>query len=99
MFNRIKLIIENNNLKTKNTQLQKENKRNREDIENFELQKYHSKQLAEKTLDYLDDLQEIDRLGISEESKKRYRNTVINEMRIKNIDIIKELISDAENQN
>lgn len=91
MFSRLKLILKNNDLNNENKCLYKENKLNRQDIETLELQKYHSKQLAERTLDYLNDLQEIDRLGISEESKRQHRNVVINEMRLKNIDIIKEL--------
>ena len=91
MFSRIDLLIKNHNLNAENLTVHEENKRNREDIEELKLQVLHAKNLAELTLDYLNDLEEIDRLGISEESKRKHRNTVINQMRYKNLDIIKEL--------
>ena len=89
MFNKLKLILENNDLKKENKCLYEENKQYREDITVLELQKCYSNQLANKTLDYLNNLQEIDKLGIAEKSKKQRRNAIINELRQKNIDIIK----------
>lgn len=91
MLDRLKLIIKNNDLKQENKALYKENKQNREDINTLELQQYHSIQLANRTLDYLNDLEEIDRSGISEESKRKHRNVIINELRDKSIGIINEL--------
>lgn len=91
MIDTLKLMIKNNNLKQENKALYDENKQNREDIDTLELQKYHSIQLANRTLDYLNDLEEIERSGISEESKRKHRNVIINELRNKSIDIINEL--------
>lgn len=98
LFDNIELIYENNKLKGENKETKKENKQikrenaqNREDIANLELQNYHSKKLAEKTLDSLESLQEIDRSGIDEKEKVKRRNSIINYLRIRNIDIIKEL--------
>lgn len=91
MLNRLKLIIEKNNLKEENNKIKKENEQNRNDIEDLEMQKAHAKTLAEKTLDALEILQEIDRKGIEEKEKIKHRNTIINKLRIENIDIINEL--------
>lgn len=96
MFNKLKLLIENHNLKEENKVLYKENKENRNETELTNLKLRHALLLANKTLDYLNDLQEIDRLGIAEESKRQHRNIVINEMRLKNIDIIKELVNNLQ---
>lgn len=96
MFNRLKLLIENHDLKEENKVLYKENKENRNETELTNLKLRHALLLANKTLDYLNDLQEIDRLGIAEESKIKHRNVVINEMRLKNIDIIKELVNNSQ---
>lgn len=96
MFNRLKLLIENHHLKEENKVLYKENKENRNETELTNLKLRHALLLANKTLDYLNDLQEIDRLGIAEESKIKHRNVVINEMRLKNIDIIKELVNNSQ---
>ena len=91
MFNKLRLIIQNNNLKSENNALYEENKQNRNDIEDLEIQIVHTKILAEKTLDVLENLQEIDRSGIDEKEKVKHRNSIINYLRIQNIDIIKEL--------
>lgn len=99
MFNRLKLLIENHHLKEENKILYKENKENRNETELTNLKLRHALLLANKTLDYLNDLQEIDRLGIAEESKIKHRNVVINEMRLKNIDIIKELVDNLATEN
>lgn len=91
MFKRLELIIENNNLKKENDKIKKENKKNREDISDLELQKLHSKLVAEYTISKLFELEQIDRSGIAEESKRKRRNVIFNELRKSNINIIKEL--------
>ena len=72
-------------------QLEKQNRALRKDNNKLTLMKYKAKKLAEETIDALENLQEIDRLGNTEESKTQMRNTIINNLRLKNIDIIKEL--------
>lgn len=89
--NRLKLIIENHNLKKENEKLYRENKLNREDISDLELQKIHCKLLTEYTIAKLLELEQIDRSGIAEESKRKRRNVIFNDLRKKNINIIKEL--------
>lgn len=93
MFNRLKLIIEKNELKTENKTLYEENKRNRNDIEDLELQKIHSKLLAEHTITKLLELEQIDRSGNTEDCKTKQRNLIYNDLRKQNINIIKELSS------
>lgn len=93
MFNRLRLIIKNNELQKENEALYEENKSNREDIEDLEIQKIHAKILAENTLEQLNGLEKIDSSGNSEESKKKNRNVIINNLRKQNIDIINELSS------
>lgn len=88
---RLKLIIKNNNLKKENEKVKEENEQNREDISNLELQKVHCKLLAEYTIAKLLELEKIDRSGIAEESKRKRRNVIFNELRKSNINIIKEL--------
>lgn len=91
MFNRLKLILENNDLEQENKTLCEENKQNRNDIKELEIQKVHAKLLAEYTLTKLLELEEIDRSGNTEESKRKRRNIVYNDLRKQNIDILKEL--------
>ncbi len=91
MFNRLKLIIKNNNLKAENEALYDENKRNREDMEELEMKELHAKLLAEHTISKLLELEQIDRSGNSEGAKKKSRNIIINDLRKRNINIIKEL--------
>ncbi len=91
MFKRLELIIKNRQLKKENKELYGENKQNRNDIEDLELQKVHAKSLAEYTISKLIELQQIDRSGNSEESKRKQRNVIFNELRKKNINIINEL--------
>lgn len=93
MFNRLKLIIKNNELQKENKALYDENKLNREDIKDLTIQKIHAKILAERTLEQLNELGKIDSSGNSEESKKKSRNIIINNLRKQNIDIINELSS------
>ncbi len=80
-------------LKKENKKIKEENDLNRDEIQRLGLNKIHARLLAQRTLDYLNDLQEIDRLGISEESKKKHRNIIINQLLNKNSDILKELDS------
>ena len=78
-------------LDKENKALYEENKELRIEKEDLKLQNYHSKILAEDTLNLLNLLQEIDNKGNSEETKRKDRNMIINNLRKRNIDIIKEL--------
>ena len=78
-------------LTEENKTLYEENKELRNEKEDLELQKYHSKILAQDTLELLDILQDIEEQGNSEETKRKNRNIIINNLRKRNIDIIKEL--------
>ncbi|MCI8470364.1 MAG: hypothetical protein HFJ35_02570 [Clostridia bacterium] len=91
LFDNIGLIIRNNNLKKELKKAKEENALNREDTSNLEIQKLHAKSLANYTISKLIDLEEIDRSGNSEESKRKQRNVIFNELRKKNINIINEL--------
>ena len=91
MFKRLELIMKNRQLQKENEELYKENKVNRNDIEDLELQKLHAKLLAEYTITKLLELEQIDRSGISEEIKRKNRNVIFNDLRKRNINIIKEL--------
>lgn len=93
MFKRTKLIIKNRQLQKENEELYKENKRNRNNIEDLELQKMHTKLLAEHTIAKLLELEQLNRSGITEEAKMKHRNVIINDLRKQNINIIKELSS------
>lgn len=91
LFDNIGLIIKNNNLEKENKKIKEENQKNREDISDLGLQKVHCMLLAEYTILKLLDLEQIDRSGISEESKRKQRNVIFNDLRKRNINIIKEL--------
>lgn len=91
MFNRLKLIIRNNELQKENEELYEENKLNREDISDLELRKVHAESLAEYTISKLVELEQIDRSGNSEEIKRKNRNLIFNDLRKRNINMIKEL--------
>lgn len=91
MFNRLKLILENNDLRKENLAVHEENKLNRIDIEELKIQKVHATLLAEYTITKLLELEQIDRSGNSEESKRKRRNIIYNDLRKQNIDIINEL--------
>ena len=79
-------------LDEENKILYDENKELRNENEGLKMQNYHSKILAEDTLELLNLLQDIDRKGNSEESKKKDRNVILNNLRKRNINIIKELV-------
>ncbi|MCI8384234.1 MAG: hypothetical protein HFJ33_05165 [Clostridia bacterium] len=91
MFKRLELVIKNRLLQKENMELYEENKANREDIEDLELQTIHARLLAECTLSRLLELEQIDRSGIAGESKRQQRNVIFNELRKSNINMIKEL--------
>lgn len=91
MFKRLELIIKNRQLQSENEELYEENKQNREDIEDLEIQKAHAKLFAEYTMSKLIELEKIDRSGVSEESKRKQRNVIFNNLRKENINIINEL--------
>ncbi len=83
MFNKLRLIIKNNDLKRENNALYEENKLNRRDIDDLELQR--------NTIAQLHRLEQIERSGNSEETKKKNRNVIYNDLRKQNINLIKEL--------
>ena len=91
MLKKLELIIKNRQLQKENEELYRENKLNREDISDLELQKLHVKLLAEYTITKLLELEQIDRSGNSDEIKRKNRNVIFNDLRKKNINIIKEL--------
>ena len=78
-------------LDQENKTLYEENKELRNENEELKLQNLHSKVLAEDTLELLELLQEIERKGNSENTKTKERNVIINNLRQRNINIIKEL--------
>ena len=96
MFKRVKLIIKNRKLQKENEELYKENKVNRNDIEDLELQKLHAKLLAEDTIKKLFELEQIERSGISEETKRKQKNVIYNELRKRNMSIKSELSNKFE---
>ncbi len=93
MFNKLKLILKNNDLRKENLVAHKENKLNRRENEELKLQNTHAKLLAEYTLTKILELEGIDRSGNSEKWKKQQRNIIYNDLRKQNIDIINELSS------
>lgn len=97
MFKRTQLIIKNRQLQKENMELYAENKANREDIADLELQKIHAKLLAEYTITQLNKLEFIDRSGNTEERKKQERNMIYNDLIKRNLAIKKELSSKLEN--
>lgn len=80
-----KRIIE---LDEENKELYKENQELRWDIASLEQYKIETEKLHDNVIRSLLDLQEINTLGISEESKNKHRNMIIN-------NIIKELAADT----
>lgn len=93
MFKRTQLIIRNRQLQKENMELYRENKANREDIEDLKLQKIHAKLLAEHAITQLNKLEVIDRSGNTEERKKQERNAIYNDLRKRNMSIKEELSS------
>ena len=93
MFKRTQLIIRNRQLQKENMELYRENKENREDIENLELQTLHCKLLVEHIILQLNKLEMIDRSGNTEERKRQERNIIYNELRQRNMSIKEELSS------
>ena len=91
MFKRIELIIKNANLKLENEAVKEENQKNRDEISNLELRIFHMKTYAEDLLRQMDLLQEIDNRGNSEETKRKNKNLIINNLKKQSINIIKEL--------
>lgn len=91
MLKKLELIIKNNNLESELKKIEEENALNREDISNLEMNNLHAKLLAEYTIARLLELEQIDRSGISEDSKRKRRNVIFNELRKSNINIINEL--------
>lgn len=91
MFKRAELIIRNANLKLENEAIEKENARNRDEITDLELKIFHAKVFAEDFIRQLNMLQEIDNRGNSEETKRKNKNLIINNLKKQSTNIIKEL--------
>lgn len=91
MSKRAELIIRNANLKLENEAIEKENARNRDEITDLELKIFHAKVFAEDFIRQLNMLQEIDNRGNSEETKRKNKNLIINNLKKQSTDIIKEL--------
>ena len=71
MFKKLELVIKNRQLQSENEELYEENKQNREDIEDLEIQKAHAKLFAEYTMSKLIELivQECKQLEIETKPK------------------------------
>jgi len=91
MLKRAELIIRNANLKLENEAIEKENARNRDEITDLELKIFHAKVFAEDFIRQLNLLQEIDNRGNSEETKRKNKNLIINNLKKQSTNIIKEL--------
>lgn len=91
MFKRAELIIKNANLKIENEAIKEENQRNRDEMSNLELRIFHMKTFAEDFIRQLNMLQEIDNRGNSEETKRKNKNLIINNLKKQSTNIIKEL--------
>lgn len=91
MLKRAELIIRNANLKLENEAIEKENARNRDEITDLELKIFHAKVFAEDFIRQLNMLQEIDNRGNSEETKRKNKNLIINNLKKQSTNIIKEL--------
>ncbi len=91
MFKRAELIIRNANLKLENEAIEKENARNRDEITDLELKIFHMKTFAEDFIRQLNLLQEIDNRGNLEETKRKNKNLIINNLKKQSTNIIKEL--------
>lgn len=91
MFKRAELVIRNANLKLENEEVKEENQKNRDEMSNLELKIFHAKVYAEDFLRQMNLLQEIDNRGNSEESKRKNKNLIINNLKKQSINIIKEL--------
>ncbi|MCI8412180.1 MAG: hypothetical protein HFJ40_07155 [Clostridia bacterium] len=91
MFKRAELIIRNANLKLENEAIEKENARNRDEITDLELKIFHAKVFAEDFIRQLNMLQEIDNRGNPEETKRKNKNLIINNLKKQSTNIIKEL--------
>lgn len=91
MLKRAELIIKNANLKIENNAIKEENQRNRDEITDLELRIFHMKTFAEDFIRQLNMLQEIDNRGNSEETKRKNKNLIINNLKKQSTNIIKEL--------
>lgn len=84
MFKRAELIIRNAKLKLENEAIEKENA-------SLELKIFYAKVFAEDFIRQLNMLQEIDNRGNSEETKRKNKNLIINNLKKQSTNIIKEL--------
>lgn len=84
-------FILNKKLNQEKKNLMRENQNLKRNNWNDNLKIAKAKILARKTIKKLDEIQNIDRKGIREESKRKERNMMISDLRKDNIEIIKEL--------
>ena len=91
MFKRVELIIRNANLKLENEAVKEENQKNRDDMETLKLKMFHAKVFAGDIIRQLNMLQELDNRGNAEETKRKNKNLIINNLKKQSTDIIKEL--------
>lgn len=82
---------ENKQLKKEQKRLLKENQNLKKANWNNNLKIAKAQMLARKTLKKLDELQNIDRKGTREESKRKERNILISNLKKENIEIINQL--------
>lgn len=84
MLKKFKLLLENQKLR-------KENEDNRCKTEELEFQLYRAKVTANETLSQLYKIEEMSKSGLEEQAKRRNINVAVNEIRRRNINILKEL--------
>lgn len=70
-----------------------------DEIYSLELKKIKAKMYAQDVERQINELQEIDNKGYSEETKKKNKNLILNNIKTQSTKIIKELISDYQSQN
>lgn len=82
---------ENKQLKKEEKRLLRENQKLKKVNWNNNLKIAKAQMLARKTLKKLEELQNIDRKGTREESKRKERNILISSLKNENIEIINQL--------
>lgn len=91
MFNRLKLIIKNNELKDENMALNKVNQKLDQELQRNKFCKTEAINFLSNAVSDLLKLQDINKLGISEEDKNKHRNIIINALVENCLDKINEL--------
>lgn len=78
MFNRIKLIIKNNELKDENIAVNKINQKLDQELQRNKFCRKEATNFLSNVVGDLLRLQDINRLGLPEEDKNKHRNAIIN---------------------